>query len=182
MPMKHAAWVGIALAVSCAWGAPEAVPPAAPAAPAAAQPPAPETKVRHAALGASVTASSTHAQFPSERPPSALVDGDLTTRWSSDYSEPQTVEIKLARPVLISTIRIHWEAAAATRYSLSVSPDGKAWQSLYAYMKTDAKPEARVDVIRLKNASAGYIRLDLIGRVNPTWGFSLHEIEVIPAE
>lgn len=144
--------------------------------------PTPARKLQHAAVGAAVAASSTHTEFPSESPPGALVDGDLTTRWSSDYAEPQKVEIRLPRPTAIAKVRLHWESATATRYSLAVSSDGQAWQSLYAYMKTDATPTPRVDEIALKGVSASIIKLDLIGRANPAWGFSLYEIEVVPAD
>jgi len=158
-----------------------------PATPPAPQPavqpaPPPETKIKHAAIGAAVTVSSTSKKYPTELPPSVLVDGDLTTRWSSEYAEPQTIEVKLEKPMKLAKIRLHWEDAVATKYSLSVSSDGKSWNGMYAFMKTDAKPVPRVDDIALNGVSAGFIKLDLTGRVSPEWGFSLYEIEVIPAE
>jgi|GEM_PF-5121039 len=151
--------------------------PAAPAATATQ-----ETKIKNAAAGATVTASSVNKKFPNELPASALVDGDLTTRWSSEYADPQTVEVKLEKPLKIAKIRLHWENAVATKYALSVSSDGKKWNGMHAYLKTDAKPEARVDEINLNNISAQYIKLDLLSRVKPDWGFSLYEIEVVAAD
>jgi hypothetical protein len=154
----------------------------------AAQPPAnkplppKEAKIQNAAMGSVVTATSTNKKFPAELPPSALVDGDLTTRWSSEYADPQAIEVKLAKPLKIAKIRLHWENAVATKYSLSVSSDGKDWKGMHVFMKTDAKPETRVDEINLNGVSAAFIKLDLISRVNPDWGFSLYEIEVVPAE
>jgi hypothetical protein len=53
---------------------------------------------------------------------------------------------------------------------------------MHAYLKTDAKPEPRVDDINLNGVSAQSIKLDLLGRVRPDWGFSLYEIEVVPAD
>ena len=158
--------------------------PAAQSAPTTAEKPVPskETKIKHAAIGATVTASSTSKKDTSELPPSALVDGDLTTRWSSDYAEPQSIEVKLVKPLRIGKVRLHWENAAAAKYALSISSDGKTWNGMYAYLKPDTKPGARVDDVNLNNASAMFIKLDLTGRVNPTWGFSLYEIEVVPAE
>lgn len=162
---------------------PPAATPAQPAtAPAAPPVPPKETKIKHAAIGTTVTASSTNKKNAGELPASALVDGDLATRWSSEYTEPQTIEVKLEKSIQIGKIRLHWENAAATKYSLSLSADGKTWNGMHAYLKTDAKPEARVDEIKLNNASAMFIKLDLTSRANPEWGFSLYEIEVVPAE
>ena len=64
---------------------------------------------------------------------------------------------------------------------MAISDDCKMWNGMHACLKTDAKPEARVDEINLNRVSAGFIKLDLTGRVNPQWGFSLYEIEVVPA-
>lgn len=145
--------------------------------------PAKPAKVPNAARGAVVSATSTNTAFPSELPPSALADGDLTTRWSSAYSEPQTIEMKLSRqPIVIRRIRVHWESAAASRYALSVSPDGRNWKNIYAYLNTASKAEPRVDEIPLNDIPASFIRLELISRANPAWGFSLYEIQVIAAE
>lgn len=163
---------------------PPATPPVAQTAPKPAETPVPpkETKIKHAAIGATVTATSTNKKDPAELPASALVDGDLATRWSSEYTEPQTLEVKLEKPMRIGKIRLYWENAAATKYSLSLSADGKTWNGMHAYLKTDAKSEARVDEIKLNNAAAMFIKLDLTSRANPEWGFSLYEIEVVPAE
>lgn len=142
-----------------------------------------EIEITHAGIGAKVEVSSTHTGEPGEGPPSFLVDGDLTTRWSSDYSAPQEVKVDLGKIVKLARLRLHWERASALRYSVVASMDGKKWVNVHLlYMKTRGEPEPRVDNVKLKDLEARYIRLDLLGCVNEEWGFSLYEIEIAEAE
>ena len=139
-------------------------------------------KVTHAGIGAEVKVSSENSTFPDEKPAAALVDGDLTTRWSSAYSEPQTIELKLAKPMKIAKLRLHWENAAASKYAIAVSKNAKDWNAMYAYMKADAKARARIDEVKMNNVQTQHIKIDLTSRASQEWGFSLYEIEVIPAD
>lgn len=158
-----------------------------------AAPPQPETKpmptvevtplLKHVAVGANVEASSTHAGLKGEGKPATLVDGDLTTRWSSEYAEPQYVIVDLGKPRALATVRLHWETASAAAYRVSASVDGKEWVLVCERdLKMPDRPQPRVDDIDMQNVAVGQIRLDLLRRVNPGWGFSLYEIELIAAE
>jgi hypothetical protein len=131
----------------------------------------------HRALGATVTATSAHAGVPGEGPASALVDGDLATRWSSLYAEPQEVVVRLKDRIALGKIRLHWEAAAAGECSILASADGKVWKAIGAV--TDMTPGPRIDEIDAGSTPARFIKLELLKRVNPQWGFSLYEIEVL---
>ncbi len=133
----------------------------------------------HKAVGARIVVSSTHRGEQGERNHRALVDGDLSTRWSSDYVEPQEVKIILRQRVDIHRIRIHWERACATKYLVSVSPNGKTWQKAYLYLDLGAEPVPRIDTIRLPGTSTRAIKIELMARVRSEWGFSIHEIEVL---
>lgn len=137
-------------------------------------------KVTHAGVGAEVSVSSTHLGEPGEGSANALVDGDMFTRWSSDYASPQEVTFRFARPLKLSKLRLHWEKAAATKYCVYVSGDGKSWASTYLYMNFGAgEPAARIDEIDMKDASASWLKLDLQDCVNKEWGFSLYEVEAL---
>ena len=142
----------------------------------AAQPVKP---IRHAAVGAGITASSTHREWPVEGTPASLVDGRLDTRWSSDYSEPQDVVVDLGKTIAIDLLRLHWEAAFATHYTVFLSTDGKHWTKAQSCLRTKDDTEAGVDNVSLNGLEARYIRIDLQKRLNPEWGFSLWEIEVM---
>lgn len=140
-----------------------------------------KNKIKHAALGAKVTVSSTSKDSEGESGPKALVDGDLTTRWSSAYAAPQRITIELGREISISEIRLHWEAAYATKYHILVSDDGEGWIPAHYFFRMGHKTEARVDKCKMKGVKAQYILIELDERVNDEWGFSLYEIEVVPA-
>jgi hypothetical protein len=136
--------------------------------------------LRNCATGATVTVSSTHYGENGESGPAVLVDGDLFTRWSSNYSEPQEVVLQLKKPAVLWRLRLHWEQASATRYCVQISRNGKDWTSVYLYMGAGGgEPASRIDDIDLKNASAGWIKLDLQTCINKQWGFSLYEIEAL---
>lgn len=134
--------------------------------------------VKHGAEGSRVRVSSTHTGEIGEGKAEGLVDGDLRTRWSSDYSAPQEVIIHLAKPMKIETVRLHWESAAATKYAISVSSDGRTWKQAFLYFGTGNKPGQRRDDVHLKGQAAGWIRLSLEARTSSDWGFSLYEVEV----
>jgi hypothetical protein len=136
--------------------------------------------LRNCATSAMVTVSSTHYGENGESGPAALVDGDLFTRWSSDYSEPQEIVIQLKKPAVLSKLRLHWEQASATKYRVQTSRNGKDWMSVYLYMgMSGGEPASRIDDIDLKNTTAVWIKLDLQTCVNKQWGFSLYEIEAL---
>ena len=138
-----------------------------------------ENKIEHIAVGAKVTVSSTHIGEKGEGASEALVDGDLNTRWSSDYSAPQEIVVDLGAPVVLRKLRLHWEKASATKYSVTASLDGKEWTNIHLlYMQMRGEPEGRVDNINAKDLTTRYLRFTLLSCVNKEWGFSLYEIEV----
>lgn len=138
--------------------------------------------IRHDAIGAEVRVSSTHRGAESEGEPAALVDGDLATRWSSDYASPQQIEIVLDKPRPLARLRLHWEQANATKYAVSVSSDGKDWKRVHLHFSDQGKPEDRVDDINLRDIAARTVKLELLANINTNWGYSLYEIELIAAK
>lgn len=142
-----------------------------------------KSKIKHLAIKKKVSASSTHMGMEGEGTAEAMIDGDLTTRWSSEYKSPQEVVVDLQEVVAVKMIRLFWERASATQYRVSVSNDGKEWKNVHlAFMRVKDIPTSRVDDISLKGAKIRMIKLSLLGRVDPDWGFSLYEIAVIGRE
>ena len=127
--------------------------------------------------GVSAKASSTHQEWPGEGSPGALVDGDLTTRWSSDYADGEDVTLDLGKETRVSALQLFWESSAAKDYTVSVSKDGKTWQS--AREVKGGKPGPRADEVDLGGVRTRFIRLGLKQRTSE-WGFSLYEISILP--
>lgn len=127
------------------------------------------------ALGAAVTASSTHREYPGEGPVENLVDGDQETRWSSDFADDQSVTIDLGRKADLVGMCLSWEAAAAAEYSVEVSVDGEKWEKAATRIEREEGP--RTDTVFLDKSPARYIRLNLKTRMTQ-YGFSMFEIAV----
>lgn len=104
-------------------------------------------------------------------------DGTLTTRWSSEFSDPQWLYVDLGKEYLIEAVRLQWEAAQAKEYKLQVSDDAKDWNTVYATENS----KDRTEEIRNINAKGRYVRM--YGEVRKTeYGYSLWEFEVFGRE
>lgn len=103
------------------------------------------------------------------------VDGNLATRWSSAYSDPQWYQIDLGQKFNISQVTIYWEAASAKNYTIDISDDGKNWSTVIT--KSNMGNGARTDDLTGLTASGRYIRMYGTARTS-TWGYSIFEFEV----
>jgi hypothetical protein len=81
------------------------------------------------ARGATATASSID-QTGNEAP--KAVDGDAGTRWSSDYTDDQWIQVDLGAAKSFDRVTIVWEVAYAADFTIQVSDDGSAWTDVEA--------------------------------------------------
>jgi anti-anti-sigma factor len=81
------------------------------------------------ALGRPVVASSVQS---SSYPASQAVDGSLSTRWSSAFSDPQWIYVDLGSTHNISKVVLDWETAYAKAYRIQVSNDAANWTTIYS--------------------------------------------------
>ncbi|WP_189152525.1 discoidin domain-containing protein [Lentzea pudingi] len=102
----------------------------------------------------------------------AAVDGDLGTRWSSAFSDPQWIQIDLGSSARVDQVVLAWESASARAYTLSISPDGTNWQEL---RRTTTGPGG-TETLPV-TGTGRYVRLDLTARATQ-WGYSLWEFQV----
>ncbi|MCA9406307.1 MAG: family 16 glycosylhydrolase [Candidatus Omnitrophica bacterium] len=104
---------------------------------------------------------------------SNVVDGNLGTRWSSKFSDPQWIYIDLEEEYTIEAVKLYWEAAHGRRYEIQVSNDAIDWTTVETFNDN----VGQIKDIWLENAAGRYIRL--MGSERATqWGYSLFEIEV----
>jgi hypothetical protein len=59
--------------------------------------------------------------------PGNAVDGNPDTRWSSNYTDNQWIEVDLGATVSFDQVVIVWEQAYALTFSVQVSDDGSTW-------------------------------------------------------
>ena len=65
-------------------------------------------------------------------PAANAVDGNLGTRWSSAWSDPQWLEVDLGAVRAITKIELDWERAYATAFQVQVSDNGTTWTDIYS--------------------------------------------------
>ncbi|MEZ0109638.1 hypothetical protein ABH920_003652 [Catenulispora sp. EB89] len=123
----------------------------------------------NAALNQPATASSLeNATFPA----SAAVDGNLGTRWSSQFSDPQWLQVDLGSTQSICQVVLNWEAASGKAYQIQTSNDAATWTTIYS---TTTGPGG-TETLNV-SGSGRYIRMYGTAR-NTAYGYSLWEFQV----
>ena len=114
----------------------------------------------------------------------SAVDGDMSTRWSSHFSDPQWIKLDLGEIKDVYGIKLHWEAACAREYEIQISKDSKRWETIF-YTRNG---NGGADFIKFKTPlETRYLKMSGIKRATE-WGYSLWEFEVflnkneLPAE
>ncbi|HEY2701599.1 MAG TPA: discoidin domain-containing protein [Pseudonocardiaceae bacterium] len=121
------------------------------------------------AQGKPTTASSAESTtFPA----SNATDGDITSRWSSGFSDPQWLQVDLGQSYAITHATLVWEAAAASAYQIQTSTDGSNWTTIYSNNNT---PQ---DIQDMNLSGTGrYIRVYATSRASQ-WGDSIYQFSV----
>ncbi|NQT27503.1 glycoside hydrolase family 9 protein [candidate division KSB1 bacterium] len=104
---------------------------------------------------------------------SHAVDGDMSTRWASDRSDPQWIYVDLGAIYPIYQVILHWEAAYGSEYEIQVSDDAVDWTTLY----TETEGNGGTDEVSGLSGNGRYVRMYGTAR-GTNWGYSLWEFEV----
>jgi len=123
--------------------------------------------------GKNATASSNQT---SEYPPSAAVDGNSATRWSSAYADPQWLQVDLGATHSVNRVVLTWEVAFGKAYQIQTSTDGSTWKTAYSTTTGDGG----VDDISFAAVDARYVRMNGTTR-GTVYGYSLWEFAVYSA-
>ncbi|WP_433824847.1 discoidin domain-containing protein [Actinoplanes sp. CA-015351] len=105
--------------------------------------------------------------------PAKAIDGDITTRWSSGFADPQWITVDLKERWQLSQVTLEWEHAYGVSYRVETSLDGKKWTAIYS-TKAGKGGSVTVDA---KASVARYVRMYGTER-NSSYGYSLLELEV----
>lgn len=104
--------------------------------------------------------------------PANAVDGDPDTRWASDWSDPQWIQVDLGGRTSFRHVRLVWETSYAKAYTVRTSDDGQNWQTL----RTVSDGNGGVDDLDV-TGTGRYVRVDGTQR-GTGWGYSLYEFGV----
>ncbi|MFD3538217.1 discoidin domain-containing protein [Streptomyces sp. NPDC058662] len=119
--------------------------------------------------GKPVTASSLEG---AGTPAGAAVDGDNGTRWSSQFADPQWIQVDLGAPAQLSQVVLRWEAAYAKAYRIELSLDGTNWSTAWS---TTASPGG----VQTHDITGTARHVRVYGTARATgYGYSLWEFQV----
>jgi hypothetical protein len=105
-------------------------------------------------------------------PASAAVDGNPGTRWSSQFSDPQWIQVDLGQTATVTQVVLQWEAAYARSFQIQTSTNGSTWTTIYS--TTTATGGTQTIPV---TGSGRYVRV--YGTVRATaYGYSLWEFQV----
>lgn len=116
-----------------------------------------------------VTSSNENESFNGDN----IVDDNVSTRWSSAFSENEWIYIDLGKVTKVNKVILHWEAAYGKNYEIQVSTDKINWNVTASVNNSDGG----IDEIYFDSVSARYIRMQGIQRALP-YGYSLYEMKV----
>lgn len=98
-------------------------------------------------------------------------DGDLFSRWSSEWSDPQWLSVDLGTRRRISGVTIFWETAYGRSFSVDVSNNGKTWKTV----ARQAKGSGGNEFIGFTPVEARFVRIHGTER-GTGWGYSIREL------
>ncbi|MGW0589147.1 galactose-binding domain-containing protein [Streptosporangium sp. NPDC002607] len=104
--------------------------------------------------------------------PGRATDGNFSTRWASEWADPQWIQVDLGATTAIKHIQLGWEGAYGKAYQIQTSTNGSTWSNAYSTTTGDGG----FDSIDL-TASARYVRVNLTQR-GTAYGYSLWEFGV----
>ncbi|MEU3854842.1 discoidin domain-containing protein [Streptomyces sp. NPDC029554] len=134
---------------------------------------APPVTGTNMALNKPTTASSFQSSYgdcPCE--PAKATDGRADTRWASDWSDPQWIQVDLGSATPVRKLQLVWDPAYAKSYEVQISDNGTAWRTVHSTTTGNGD----IDTIDVA-ATARHVRLHLTAR-GTGWGYSLHEFAI----
>lgn len=123
-----------------------------------------------------VTASSVERNDSNLKAENA-VDGNKKTRWASEFSDPQWLELDMGGVKEIVGLTIDWEAAYARAYDILLSENRGKWDEVYSTKSGDGL----TDDIYFGKKKARYIKILLKERAT-NFGYSIWETAARGAE
>jgi beta-glucanase (GH16 family) len=105
--------------------------------------------------------------------PAMAVDGNMGTRWSSLFADPQWIYVDLGANYTISEVALNWEAAYARDYKIQTSNDAMNWTDVKTITGNTSVTNDWTGLI----GSGRYVRVYGTARAT-AYGYSLYELAV----
>jgi len=125
------------------------------------------------ALNQPTTVSSYQTNSPS-CPGSYAVDGNLSTRWATAWSDPQWIYVDLGKTNPVDTVSIYWEAGAAQAYTVQLANSASGpWTVVYSTTNSSAG----LKNIEFPSQNARFVKVNGTARTT-AYGYSIYELQV----
>jgi hypothetical protein len=85
-----------------------------------------------------------------KRPAENAIDESMTTRWESEFSDPQWLRLDTGVEISFTTVDLYWQNAYGKGYDIDTSDNGKTW-TITVYSETNG--DGGVDDIDLTGYS-----------------------------
>ena len=125
------------------------------------------------ALNREVTVSSSE-EGNGHEDPQFLVDGNNTTRWSSNAADNQNFEIDLGEVINVKRLILKWANSYALKYRIASCID----KPDYKLIRSITNGIGGTEIIDSLDFKGRYIKIFLDRGLTNTTGFSLYEVEV----
>lgn len=126
--------------------------------------------------GANVALNKTAVSSSDEHggvPPSMAVDGNMSTRWSSAFTDAEWIYVDLGSSHDIDSVVLQWEGAYGKQYKIQTSNDASVWTDHY----TETNSDGEKDKIVFTATNIRYVRMFGIQRALG-YGYSLWEFQI----
>ncbi|MBM9506921.1 discoidin domain-containing protein [Actinacidiphila acididurans] len=104
--------------------------------------------------------------------PAAALDGRTTTRWSSQYTDNEWLQVDLGGAASISGVVLNWESAYGSGYRIEVSDNATSWTPIY----TTTTGKGGIEKLPV-TGKGRYVRFYGTARATG-YGYSLWEFQV----
>ena len=104
---------------------------------------------------------------------SKATDGDMSSRWSSEFTDNEWIYIDYMWPIDFDTVILNWQIAYGSQYEIQVSNDATDWTTIYV----ESAGDGGEDSIYVGSQTARYIKMNGIQR-GTVYGYSLWEFKV----
>jgi hypothetical protein len=103
------------------------------------------------------------------------VDGNQTTRWSSDFNNNAWMVVDLGTPMPFDRVVINWQNAYGVAYDIQTSNtnNGTDWVTVYP----QANGKGGIDDLTFPEVTARYVRFNGVTR-STVYGYSFYEFQI----
>jgi endoglucanase Acf2 len=106
-------------------------------------------------------------------PKDNAVDGNVATRWSSAFADPQWIYVDLAGTYNVNRVKITWEAACGRDYLVQIGTTTSSWSTIKTVTGNTSLTNDHTGL----SGTGRYIRIYGTARATQ-WGYSIFELEV----